>query len=92
MQTLPTPARTRPASKPWWQSKTIWFNLFTAVLIATELQLGVLKTAMPDWAYAWAGFALAMANVVLRTISSAALSARPEPGAEAESVDTPDYP
>ncbi len=57
--------------KLWWQSKTIWLNLLSALLIALELKLNLLQPLLPSNVYAWLAVAITVANSVLRVVTSA---------------------
>jgi hypothetical protein len=48
-------------SKPWWKSKTIWFNI---------LSVGLLFTPLAPLSPAVVGAVIASGNVVLRTITT----------------------
>ena len=53
-------------SKPWWQSKTIWVNVLTAVgTIGAQLA----DALPPEWATKILS-ALAVVNLVLRVITT----------------------
>lgn len=56
--------------KPWWQSKTIWLNLISALLIALELKFDLLQPLLPSNVYAWLAVAITVANGVLRVVTS----------------------
>lgn len=60
--------------KPWWQSRTLWFNLAAAVTLALEAQFSVLQPYMPGNVYAWAAVGLTVTNAALRVITVAAIS------------------
>lgn len=71
------------AAKPWWHSRTLWFNLVMAVLAAAEAGLGLLQAMLPVNAFAALAFALALGNAGLRVISNATLTtSTPPPPAE----------
>ena len=59
--------------KPWWKSKTLWFNALCLVLAAAEAQLSVLKDVLPGGVYAWLAFAMPVGNAVLRFLTSTAV-------------------
>ena len=48
-------------SKPWWKSKTIWFNV---------LSIGLLFTPFAPLSPALSGAIIASGNLVLRTITT----------------------
>lgn len=63
-------------TKPIWQSKTFWFNVLVVVIgvaavMADPAQYG-------DEVAKWAALILAVGNVVLRTISSGAVTMMPQ--------------
>lgn len=60
--------------KPWWQSKTIWLNLISALLIALELKFDLLQPLLPSNVYAWLAVAITVANGVLRVVTSAPIA------------------
>ena len=62
------------SSKAIWQSKTIWFNFFVLVLATVELQMSLLRPAMPAGAYVWTAVGLAMANAGLRFLTTQSLT------------------
>lgn len=62
------------AQKPWYCSKTLWFNLVAAVLIALEAQFALLQPYLPGNVYAWVATALTVGNAVLRVITAAPLA------------------
>lgn len=62
------------AQKPWYYSKTLWFNLISAVLIALEAQFSLLQPYLPGSVYAWIATALTLGNAVLRVVSAAPLA------------------
>ena len=59
-------------SKPWYTSKTIWFNI--AVVVGSALSgavvfLPMLQPILTPYVYAVAFFIIGVVNVVLRTIT-----------------------
>lgn len=66
-------------SKPWWRSKTLWFNALVLMLAAAEVQLQVLKDVLPGGLFAWLAFVLPIGNAALRLITNAALAVREQP-------------
>jgi hypothetical protein len=59
--------------KPWYKSKTLWFNALALMLAAAETQLHVLQGALPGGLFTWLAFALPVANAALRFITSTAV-------------------
>ena len=57
-------------TKPWWSSRTLWFNLVCAVLGAAEASLGLIQAVLPVNAFALLAFSLVLGNTALRVISS----------------------
>ena len=72
----PAPAADAKPPKPWWRSKTIWFNAICTGLAAAELSLGLLQALLPVNAYAVLSFVLVVGNTVLRSVTSAPLVMR----------------
>lgn len=57
-------------TKPWYQSRTLWFNAIVLMLAAAEAQVGVIKDALPGGLYAWLAFGLPVVNALLRFITT----------------------
>ena len=55
--------------KPWYKSRTLWFNALALALAAAELQLNVLRGVLPGGVYAWLAFVLPVGNAALRLIT-----------------------
>jgi hypothetical protein len=66
--------------KPWWHSRTIWFNAICTGLGAAELSLGLLQPMLPVNSYAVLSFVLVVGNTVLRSITGAPLALRQSTG------------
>lgn len=67
--------------KPWYLSKTIWFNLLTftpLMLDAVVTHVGLLRPFIPDGVYPVALAVLTIGNVWLRLITTEALKRRNE--------------
>ncbi len=60
-------------TKPWYRSRTLWFNAICLVLAAAEAQLNVLQGQLPGGVYAWLAFGLPVGNAVLRFITTTAV-------------------
>lgn len=60
--------------KPWWQSKTMWFNAMCLAAAAAESQLSVLKDVLPGGLYTWLAFVMPVGNAALRFISASGIS------------------
>ena len=72
------PADTALTTKPWWRSRTLWFNAICAALGAAELSLGLIKDVLPVDAHAVLAFVLVVGNTVLRAVTSTGLVVRPQ--------------
>lgn len=72
-QPTPEPA----ASKPWWLSKTLWFNAVCAAFGAAEAGMGLWQPLLPVNSYAVLAFVLAVGNAALRVVTNQALAADP---------------
>lgn len=62
--------------KPWWKSKTIWFNILMALsAILTEMEnwLAVSVFDTPEWASELIVLFAAVVNIMLRTITHEAI-------------------
>lgn len=68
--------KTTTTSKPWYKSKTVWFNLISTAVVFTDglatLIVG-LNDFIPAEAYPWVLFGIGMTNLLLRAITSTAL-------------------
>lgn len=65
------------AGKPWWKSKTIWFNaLATAAGVAEVMaqNLPILQAVLPPGVGAGLAVGVPVANVILRTITTQAIN------------------
>lgn len=51
--------------KPWYQSKTLWFNVFTMLVLIAE-QIPALWPNPPEWLTVAVGAVLVVGNVILR--------------------------
>lgn len=60
-------------TKPWWQSRTLWFNGAAAVLLVIEQQLALIKPFLGDTTYAAFALGVMATNAVLRTLTSMGL-------------------
>ena len=61
-------------SKPWWMSRTLWFNLAVAGLAAAEAGFSVLQPLLPGNVFQVLTFTLVVGNALLRVITSKVLS------------------
>lgn len=60
--------------KNWYQSKTMWFNIISAVLVVLEAQLGVLTPLLPSDVAPWVLLGIPIINVVLRIVTTQPLA------------------
>ena len=59
--------------KPWYKSKTVWFNVLTiggAVLSGVAGLLPTLQLLIPPEVYAITLFTIGVGNIVLRTLTT----------------------
>lgn len=63
-------------AKPWYRSKTVWVNALAAALVALESQLHILEPVMPVSAYVALAMLLPAINIVLRSVTSSAITLR----------------
>lgn len=56
--------------KKWYKSKTIVFNLVSALLVGGEQYFSLLQPILEDKTYGAMLFAITMANIFLRTITT----------------------
>jgi hypothetical protein len=61
-------------TKPWWQSKTLWFNAAVGALAAAEASAAIIQPYVPGNIYAWGMLALVVGNAVLRVVSKAGIT------------------
>jgi hypothetical protein len=68
--------KTTTTSKPWYKSKTVWFNLISTAVVFTDglakLIVG-LYDFIPAEVYPWVVFGIGISNLFLRSITSTAL-------------------
>ena len=76
----PPAALRAPPAKPWWRSKTLWFNLLCTLAAAAEAGMGLLQPALPVNAYAVLVFTLVVGNAGLRFVTTQALAGRTQSG------------
>ncbi len=63
-------------AKHWSQSKTIWFNIFIAMLTVLCSSVDLLRSVLPDAAFLVISMLAAGVNVWLRTRTSQALGVK----------------
>jgi hypothetical protein len=73
-----------------WRSKTLWFNLFCAVLAGIEMNLHFLRGILDDAVYGVGAFVVAMVNIVLRITTTQPLIERVDETKDDD--DKPDQP
>lgn len=61
-------------TKPWYKSRTLWFNAIVAILIALETGLHIIQPYVPGNIYAWSLLLLIIVNAALRIITSQGLT------------------
>lgn len=61
------------SSKPWYRSRTLWFNAVTAVLAGVELSFGVLQPVVSPEEYAAIVLGVTVVNLVLRSVTAQGL-------------------
>ena len=59
--------------KPWYKSKTLWFNTIVAALVALEASFSILQPLVPANVYAVLSVVLTVGNAALRVITTQAL-------------------
>lgn len=69
-------ASLQSTAKPWWASRTLWFNLLVAVAAAAEAGFGVLQPLLPVNAFAALTFLLTVGNAALRVLTTSSLVLR----------------
>lgn len=62
-------------TKPWYLSKTLWFNAICAALAALEANTGILQPFLPVNFYSALAVSLPIVNAVLRVITTKGLTA-----------------
>lgn len=61
-------------TKPWWHSKTLWFNAIVAGLAALEVNAHLIQPYVPGNVYGWGMMLLTCGNAVLRLITAQGVS------------------
>lgn len=61
-------------TKPWWQSKTLWFNAIVAGLAAVEANAHLVQPYLPGNVYGWGMMLLTCGNAVLRLVTAQGVS------------------
>ena len=60
--------------KPWWKSRTLWFNAAVAALAALEANASLIQPYVPGNIYGYGVLLLATGNAVLRIVTAQGLS------------------
>lgn len=61
-------------AKPWWKSKTLWFNAFIAALAALEAGANMIQPYLPGNVYGYGLLLLTVGNAVLRIVTTQGLT------------------
>ncbi len=72
---------TKAPVKPWWKSKTVWFNVVATIpplIDATASNLGLMQPIVPPESYPYIALIFTVVNLWLRSITNSQL-ARKEP-------------
>ena len=68
--------------KPWWKSRTIWFNTIVAGLAAAEANANMIQPYVPGNVYGWGLMLLTVGNAALRFLTTQGICVRSTPGGE----------
>ena len=60
--------------KPWWQSKTLWFNAIVAGLASLEASANLVQAFVPGNVYGWGLMVLTIGNAILRIVTTQGVS------------------
>jgi hypothetical protein len=63
-------------TKPWYQSRILWFNVCSVLLAFVELKSQALKGLLPASVYEWLLLLVPLGNMLLRMDTHAALTTR----------------
>jgi hypothetical protein len=61
-------------AKPWWQSKTLWFNVLMGALGAAEANANLIQPYVAGNIYGWGLMLLTAGNAALRILTTQGLS------------------
>lgn len=57
-------------SKPWYKSRTIWFNALAGGFALVVDNISLLRGDLPDWIYLALLFAVNTINILLRSVTT----------------------
>lgn len=60
-------------TKPWWQSKTLWFNAIVAGLAALQASANLIQPYLPGNVYGYGMLLLTVGNTALRIVTTQGL-------------------
>ena len=60
--------------KPWYRSKTLWFNTIVAMLITLEASAHLIQPYVPGNVYAYGMLILTIGNAALRIVTTQGLT------------------
>lgn len=63
-------------AKPWWQSKTVWFQIVVAVVAMLDVTRDLVLRVVGEGHGAHVVLAIAAVNIVLRVITTQGVSAK----------------
>lgn len=63
-------------TKPWYLSKTLWFNVIVALLALAETQSALLAQVVPPALYPYVALTVAGINIVLRIVTASGLTVK----------------
>lgn len=66
-------------TKPWYQSRTLWFNVISVLLAFLELKTQAIKPLLSPEAYEWLLLFIPLGNMLLRIDTRTALTVRRDP-------------
>lgn len=61
-------------AKPWWKSKTIWFNAIVGGLAALEASVNLIQPYLPGSVYGYGLLLLTVGNTMLRILTAQGLT------------------
>ena len=62
------------SKKPWYKSKTLWFNVLVAALVALEASASMIQPFLKGNVYGYGLLILTAGNAMLRIITTQGLS------------------